>query len=259
MINIGIISLNKMWGVEMENKNEEIKDIEKEEVKNIENADNDNNDGIKLPISLIVSVIAILVAFISIIRMRTIQNDFYSSMEEMKNSIANLETQIETMEVVASGDSSLAKAKIITDFDDYLKFLRDNTGYIALFSVKDIQGYSMTESQADLLKQLGFDQADTLLEHEYHSFIGIVQDGKMVYQQVGGDEAITYSTNIVGSDISIESSTLNAGNKAIIKVNDIDYALNERAFNIVLIDSESGDIVDSVEFDTHVNEITCQR
>lgn len=235
----------------MENKNEGIKDIE--------NADNDNNDGIKLPISLIVSIIAILVAFISIMRMRTIQNDFYSSMEEMKNSIANLETQIETMEVVASGDSSLAKAKIITDFDDYLKFLRDNTGYIALFSVKDIQGYYLTESHSALLKQLGFDQADTLLEHEYHSFMGIIQDGKMVYQQVGGNEDITYSTSLDNLDISLESATLNYGNKAVISVNGIDESVNGRAFNIVLVDTESGEVIDSVEFDLHAKEITYSR
>lgn len=52
-----------------------------------------------------------------------------------------------------------------------------------VFSVRDIQGYSLTQEQADLLKALGFDNADTLLEHEYHSFVGVI-DGKPLSRRI---------------------------------------------------------------------------
>ncbi len=150
-------------------------------------------------------------------------------------------------------------ANTISNYDNYLRLLGSNTGYVALFAVKDIQGYHMTQEQGELLKNLGFDQTDILLEHEYHSFIGIVQDGKMVYQQVGGDEDITYSTYIAGVDVSLESATLNSGNIARISVNGSDRSVNRRAFNIVIIDSEKGIVIDSVNFDLHVKEMTCTR
>ena len=53
--------------------------------------------------------------------------------------------------------------------------------------------------------------------------------------------------------------TAENGNEAVIKYNGIDYAVNERGFNIVLIEKESGIVEDSVCFDTHLPDYKCYR
>lgn len=150
-----------------------------------------------------------------------------------------------------------------TNFDEYLFKLKELNGYTAILSVRDIQGYSLTQEQADLLKALGFDNADTLLEHEYHSFVGVIDGKTVVAQNIGngdnGDGNTEYHGMLNDMNISVTSQTLHAGDKSSINVSGKEYSKNMRGFNIVVVDNTTGGVIDSVSFDTHVPEFTCTR
>ena len=109
------------------------------------------------------------------------------------------------------------------------------------------------------LKELGFLNAETLLEKEYHSFIGAIGIEEQPIELYGGDEAIQYDANVDSRKISIESKTLNTGNESKIMIGNTNYSKNVRGLNFVVVDKTSGEVVDSVAFDTHVPEMPCYR
>ena len=152
-----------------------------------------------------------------------------------------------------------AEIHSITDIDKYFDYLagKDCTIYIA---VQDIQGYSLRQETVDRIKCLGFDeQIDLFMQHEYHSFIGIVNNGRIVTEQIGGDEYISYSGEPEGYFVKMESATLNAGNFSTINIRGQEYSSKGRGLNIVVRDNLTGCIIDSVSFDTHIEEIPCVR
>lgn len=146
----------------------------------------------------------------------------------------------------------------IEDYIDALNKLK-NKKYAIVVSVKDIQGYFLNNSIIRKLKELGFLNADILLEKNYHSFIGTIGVENYPTELYGGDEAIQYSGKINGRDVLVESKTLNTGNQSKIVIENTDYSKNFRGLNFVVIDKENGEIVDTVAFDTHVPEWTCFR
>ncbi len=179
--------------------------------------------------------------------------------DEDMNTVAELQNELETLQYSVTSENPLYLFRICDEFDEYLRMLRDSTGYTAIVAVKDIHGHAINEAETGILKSMGFDEADTLLEKNYHSFIGVIEDGKMLYQQIGGDDMITYSTSVGDLEVKIQSSTLNAGNTASIVVGDVERAVNERGLNFVVIDNATGQVVDCVAFDTHMMEKTCIR
>ena len=98
-----------------------------------------------------------------------------------------------------------------------------------------------------------------LMQSEYHSFIGIVDNGEIITKQIGGDEYICYQGEIDGYPAKIESATLNSGNFSVINIKGRDYSLKGRGLNIVVRDNQTGCVIDYVAFDTHVDEMTCVR
>lgn len=152
----------------------------------------------------------------------------------------------------------LQNTKVLKEYLSELEQL-DLNNYAFFISVKDIQGYFLSKDIIDQIKKLGFENSDILLEHEYHSFIGVagLENGNV--EIYGGDEYIEYSDNLKGRKIFITSSTLNTGNNSCIQIGTTNYSINQRGLNIVVTDKQTGEIVDSVCFDTHVPEFTCYR
>ena len=85
-----------------------------------------------------------------------------------------------------------------TNLNEYLEYLEkvDTKDYMWLVSVKDIQGYFMTENLIKKFEKLGFKSSNILLEKNNHSFIGGVGIEESVIEKYGNDEAIEYSTSI---------------------------------------------------------------
>lgn len=165
----------------------------------------------------------------------------------------------EDFERISPVSKNLVRIDSITDIDEYCDYLagKNCTVYIA---VQDIQGYSLRQETVDKMKRLGFDDyLDLLMQHEYHSFIGIVNDGEIIVEHIGGDEYISYSSELNGYPVNMESATLNKGNSSTICIRGQEYSLKERGLNIVVRDNLTGCIIDSVAFDTHEDTVPCAR
>lgn len=143
--------------------------------------------------------------------------------------------------------------------DKYLAKIQENSGWTSIIVVKDIQGYYTTAEIIQSLKNMGFDQADILLEEQYHSFIGIWSNGQAIYQQVGGDEAIFHGQFVGEHYIFAKSATWSSGNTGEIYLDDIPYSVNNRGFNIVTIDNTTNELVDSVAYDVYIKDIPLYR
>ena len=134
---------------------------------------------------------------------------------------------------------------------EYLSEIEKINTLTTVIVVKDIQGFFIPDITINQLKHMGFDRADLLSEDLYHCFIGIWADGKVVYQQVGGDESISYGQFVGDHYILAKSATLNTGNVGEVYIDDVQYSVNNRGFNIVTIDNITNELVDSVSYDTH--------
>lgn len=142
---------------------------------------------------------------------------------------------------------------------DYIEAISNTENCIAIFAVKDIQGYYITDEDVEELKSLGFDQANTLLDEEYHSFIGIWANGKALYQAVGGDESISYGRYIGDHYLYVRSATYSAGNTGDIYIDNVQYSVNNRGINVVTIDNSDFSIIDSASFDVYVEDVPVYR
>lgn len=157
--------------------------------------------------------------------------------------------------------AELSDIRKIDNIDEYFDYLngKDCTVFIA---VQDIQGYSLTKETLEKIKQIGFDEnLDLLLEHEYHSFLGIVNNGQIVTEKIGGDEYLTYSDDAQADwgNVWMESGTLYNGNCAVINIGDGHYSAHGRGLNIAVWDHAAGRVIDAVSFDTHTDEMLCMR
>lgn len=157
--------------------------------------------------------------------------------------------------------SSVAdELKSVIDLETYLSLLSRANDYTILFAVKDTQGNKLNEQLIAQLEYLGFENLDALLENENHTFAGIIEEGKVMFQQMGAeDEAILYEAEMNGDFIQLESKTYQYGNLASIQINNTEYALNKRGWNIVVYDHSMHEVVDTVVFDTHDANYICYR
>jgi len=151
----------------------------------------------------------------------------------------------------------LKSAKDILTYFDAICDLTDCTVYI---SIKDIQGYSLTEEIAEKMKKAGLDSADILLEKSYHSYIACLSNGETILEKIGNGEEPSHFEGVLNNKtVILESRTLKGGNLSSIQINGVEYSKNKRGFNIVVIDQETNQVIDSINFDTHVPEIPSYR
>ena len=158
---------------------------------------------------------------------------------------------------------NLSNIRNIDNIYEYLDYLsgKDCTIFVA---IRDTPGHSLNQAIIDYMKKLGFDdEIDILLDKNYHSFTGIVNNGEILHEQVGGDEHIEFFSEglINGYDVWMESATYHHDDIAAINIKNRyyygNYCVNGRGFNIVVRDNLVNRIIDSVAFDTHSDEITC--
>lgn len=142
---------------------------------------------------------------------------------------------------------------------DYLREIQKIDNATTVIVVKDIQGYCLTSDVVDELEDMGFNQANILLEETYHSFIGVLNDGEVVYQQIGGDERISFGGFIDKHYIYAVSATYSAGNSGEVYVDDVPYSVNSRGFNIVTFGNEDNTLYDSVTYDAYEEGMPAYR
>lgn len=143
---------------------------------------------------------------------------------------------------------------------EYLNSLLDKEvkDYTVIISVRDEAFNSLDDESKKQLIQMGF-QSDLSKEAAFHhSFIGIWENGTVVYEKLskGVDDleqdCLKYEGVLPdGKKYYVSSAGYKAGNNSSIAIDGVEKSLNKRGLNIVVYDNVNGRIVDSCTFDTY--------
>ena len=146
----------------------------------------------------------------------------------------------------------------VNDFLKYLNFIKHaNNGYTIFFSIRDEAVKNLNGDLRKQLNTLGFtDDFDSSADFQ-HSFIGILQDGKVIYEAMSDGnsdierDALTYHGVLPnGLKYYVSSAGYQVGNASSIVIDGVEYSVNKRGFNIVIYDNQNERVVDSICFDT---------
>ena len=144
-----------------------------------------------------------------------------------------------------------------TDFDMYLRILAlMQKNLLILIAVRDTPGDQLSVQTLRLLYELGFSNFNKRL---WLMYAGMNRKGEVLLDQSGGcpEETVTYKHNADRSlpDIFIQSSAWRKENVASIKIDGKDYATNIRGINIVVYDLAANEVIDSVGYDRHTEDV----
>lgn len=133
-------------------------------------------------------------------------------------------------------------------------------GYTVIFSGMDSFVNGLDDTLKQRLLEFGFVSDFSADASFQKSFIGIWQDGGVVYERISEGnnveerDSLEYTGTLPdGNKFYVKSAGSQVGNVASIVINGVNYAKNSRGLNIVVYDNVGGHVVDSVAFDTHVD------
>lgn len=126
------------------------------------------------------------------------------------------------------------------------------TDYVIVISAMDEASYSLTQETIVQMQKLGLQFP---LEGQYQSSYLAILDGKTCLAEEISREEISCEQTINGNTILVSSVGALCGNRSSIQINGIEYSLNARGLNIVLMDRETGNVMDSVCIDTCMDYI----
>ena len=90
-----------------------------------------------------------------------------------------------------------------------------------------------------------------------NSYIAILRGSELLTEKSSADkiyERIEITDDLNRSMyVSIVSCGFNSGNKSSIIINNVEWSMDKRGLNIVIIDNETGKVVDSLNVDTHMD------
>lgn len=133
---------------------------------------------------------------------------------------------------------------------DVIEVFQNTEGKLFVFAVKDEGSQALTSDFINSMRRMGlkFD-----LEGQYRASYGaVVSDGKVLYEKLSKEE-LGFQTEENNVSISLVSAGYENGNRASIKIDDKEYAINSRGINVVIYDLEKHVVVDSLCIDTYSN------
>lgn len=135
-----------------------------------------------------------------------------------------------------------------TDLVSFVQAAKEMDGVALLISVKDEATRGLTDEMIYALQSLGlrFDIKDQFRG----SYLAVVNQGVVQYEESAMSQ-ITYNEQIQKHKISLTSGGYDCGSIASVKIDGEENAVNSRGINIVLLDVETGAVLDSVAFDTY--------
>lgn len=148
----------------------------------------------------------------------------------------------------------IATLRQTTNVAEYLtEAIKEHTS--VLISVKDTANKKLTDEQREVFSQLGLEKLSELGYRE--SYLALVQNGEVVSEKLQEcdpdiDEILSYSGNLPnGVSFSIESGGYKNGNVASVLIDGEEQAKNTRGINIVVYNNLTGEVLDSVVFDSY--------
>lgn len=159
---------------------------------------------------------------------------------------------------------SAKKLKSETDFKQYLKLLKGFAQRYCVMIVANNTPYgpNFTKEMGALLMSIGL---GVNLYGKYRcAYAALIDAGKLIFEQIqlNTQEIVKTKIDLDENEIELLSIGFDAtGLKPIgsIKINGEEYSPNNRGLNFVVYDKVTGNIIDSVNFDTFSNEITGSR
>lgn len=126
----------------------------------------------------------------------------------------------------------LLKIDAETHFDEYLERLIGKD-YVVCIAVNEDVGVYLTQEEMELLRQIGV--TVDLTQAEGYSYLGVFE-GSIIHGEASGEQVQAYDNRLYDHRISIVSQGKIAGSNASIQFDGVEYALNEKGFNIVIYD-----------------------
>lgn len=159
------------------------------------------------------------------------------------------------MELALSLESPEDKDVLLSKEEDLLTYLyriRENENYTVIISSRGDPVSGLNTGVRGIIKRLGLTKFNSARSTD--NYIGIIKSGKVVYENTSSNTLI-YSTDILGFDTKILSSR----NAAQITIDGTDLSRNGRGINIVVLDNNTGKVVDRVSFKTYYVMLSAVR
>ena len=117
-------------------------------------------------------------------------------------------------------------------------------------AVKDTPGTLMPDNVLNELHNIGF---SALTRDLWKMYVGVINNGIEVFNKSSGsaEQPVVFVYEMNDLTLSVESHAWKGQNVAKIIVNDVDYSVNMRGLNIVVVDSATGTVLDSIAYDSH--------
>ena len=157
-------------------------------------------------------------------------------------------------ESIISGESGIEEkikstAMQIFDIDIYLDFLKQiKEKYLIVLTVRDTPGCNMPDYVMSQIIDLGFSAFKSAVWTMYK---GVMYQSLILCNHVGEQPEIPIDFADEKLNLYVSSQSLKAGNKAAIRIDEVDVAVNVRGLNIAVYDMGSKKLVDSIGFDSH--------
>lgn len=156
--------------------------------------------------------------------------------------------------------TSVAEMELETDLPQYLSRLSDEKeGLVICMVASEDMRSGLSDNDIGMLSELGF---QTKMDTELSSgdaFVAVIDRGEVVYEGVS-NRVLHWSDRIGnGIQVSLKSSGWYTDAQTSAMINGHEYVCNGRGLNIVVIDRETGLVIDSVVFDTVQEEHSVQH
>ena len=143
------------------------------------------------------------------------------------------------------------------DFQSYIKNLAKNIESITII-ISACSDYTSSLSDEDyaLLQNLNLNYID---KGKYmDSYVAIISEGTTTYEAVSAQK-ITKEIEICGHKIIVSSSGWLSGHTSQIKVDGKEFGMGYEGLNFVIIDNETGVVIDSCNYNTIYENKECYR
>lgn len=171
-------------------------------------------------------------------------------------------SELDELRIGDGGETVATDLEDETNFSRYLDLLfRNKEQYIIFVVARDTPwGSHFTRSLTTQLMALGL-KIDLYGKFRY-AYAAVLDQGERVFEKISPNttEKVEWSGQVGDIAVSLESRGFEAApSNAKIELDGQDYSVSLRGLNIVVYDKASSDVVDSVNFDTWTESLTCTR
>lgn len=138
-----------------------------------------------------------------------------------------------------------------TDFLTYLELLRENTDdYVIAIAARDDMRGALTREESNALNALGLAAGFQTDLNVQDSYLAVIDGGEVLLEALSNRRLERSLTTGGGQRIQLVSSGWFNAPLSSVKIGGREHSLNRKGVNLVVLDRESGLVIDSVTFDT---------